>query len=91
MVLLIPDFFAENVFACLVKFDDVVALIDWIVDLKAYSNVISVYHHKRSVYSCLTNCIGGVMVSVLSSSAVDRVFQSWFGQTKDNKARSINK
>jgi hypothetical protein len=67
--LFIPDFFAENVFACLVTFDDVVALIDWIVDLKAYSNVISVYHHKRSVYSCLTNCIGGVMVSVLSSSA----------------------
>jgi hypothetical protein len=27
-LLFIPDFFAENVFACLVTFDDVVALID---------------------------------------------------------------
>ena len=27
--------------------------------------------------------IGGVMVSVLASGAVDRGFMSWFGQTKD--------
>jgi hypothetical protein len=29
------------------------------------------------------NRIGGIMVSVLASSGVDRVFQSWSGQTKD--------
>jgi hypothetical protein len=29
------------------------------------------------------NCISGVMVSVLTSSAVDRGFESWLGQTKD--------
>ena len=29
------------------------------------------------------NCIGGVMVSVLASSAVDCGFEPWSGQTKD--------
>jgi hypothetical protein len=29
------------------------------------------------------NSIGGVMISVLASSAVDRVFEPWSGQTKD--------
>ena len=28
------------------------------------------------------NCIGGVLVSVLVSSAVDRVFEPQYGQTK---------
>ena len=28
------------------------------------------------------NCIGGVMVSVFASSAVDRAFEPWSGQTK---------
>jgi hypothetical protein len=31
------------------------------------------------------NRIGGVMVSVLASSVVDREFESWSGQTKDHK------
>jgi hypothetical protein len=31
------------------------------------------------------NCIGGVMVSVLASSAVDRWFEPQLGQTKDYK------
>ena len=31
------------------------------------------------------NCIGGVMVSVLDSSAVDRGFEPWSVQTKDYK------
>jgi hypothetical protein len=31
------------------------------------------------------NCIGGVMVSVLGSSAVDRGFEPRSGQTKDFK------
>ena len=31
------------------------------------------------------NCIGGVMVSMLVSSAVDRGFEPWSGQTKDYK------
>ena len=31
------------------------------------------------------NCIGGVMVTVLASSAVDRVFEPRSGQTKDYK------
>jgi hypothetical protein len=29
--------------------------------------------------------IGGVMVSMLASSAVDRGFEPWSGQTKDSK------
>jgi hypothetical protein len=31
------------------------------------------------------NRIGGVIISVLVSSAVDRGFESWSGQTKDYK------
>jgi hypothetical protein len=31
------------------------------------------------------NRIGGIMVSVLTSSAVDRGFEPWSGQTKDYK------
>ena len=31
------------------------------------------------------NLIGGVMVSMLASSVVDRVFELWSGQTKDYK------
>ena len=33
--------------------------------------------------SLISNRIGGVMVSVLASSVVDRGFESWSGQTKD--------
>jgi hypothetical protein len=35
--------------------------------------------------SIIGNCIGGVMVSVLTSSVVDREFQLPSGQTKDYK------
>jgi hypothetical protein len=31
------------------------------------------------------NCIGSLMVSVLASSAVERGFTPWSGQTKENK------
>jgi hypothetical protein len=31
------------------------------------------------------DCIGGVMVSMLAASVVDRGFESWSGQTKDYK------
>ena len=31
------------------------------------------------------NSIGGVMVSMLTSSVIDRGFEPWSGQTKDNK------
>ena len=33
----------------------------------------------------IRNCIGGVMVSVLASSLVDRGFEPWSGETKDYK------
>ena len=36
-------------------------------------------------YQQCKNLIGGVMVSVLASSAVDRGFEPRSGQTKDNK------
>jgi hypothetical protein len=36
----------------------------------------------------LPNHIGGVVVSVLASSAVDRGFEPWSGQTKDYKIGS---
>ena len=36
-------------------------------------------------FSFYVNCIGGVMVSVLASSVVDRGFEPRSGQTKDCK------
>ena len=39
---------------------------------------IAEIHTKR-------NCIGGIMVSMLASSAVDVGFEPWSGQTKDHK------
>ena len=33
----------------------------------------------------MVNRISGVIVSVLTSSAVDHGFEPWFGQTKDYK------
>ena len=35
--------------------------------------------------NCLRNCIGGVMVGLLPSSSVERGFEPWSGQTKDDK------
>jgi hypothetical protein len=40
---------------------------------------------KMSNPKCTTNRISGVMVSMLASSAVDRGFEPWSGQTKDYK------
>ena len=37
----------------------------------------------KSNYHTITNRVGGVMASVLASSAVDRGFEPWSGQTKD--------
>ena len=37
------------------------------------------------MHLCYINSIGGVMVSVLASSAVDRGLEPWSGQTKDYK------
>ena len=35
------------------------------------------------LFLCEFDCFGGIMVSVLTSSAVDRGFKPWSGQTKD--------
>ena len=40
-------------------------------------------YKTRYVFTLLLNCTGGVMVSVLALSAVDRGFQPRLGQTKD--------
>jgi hypothetical protein len=46
---------------------------------------VSYSHHCVHCSSCLQcYCIGGVMASVLVSSVVDRGFEPWLGQTKDN-------
>ena len=37
----------------------------------------------------MINRVGGVMVSVLASSVVDRGFEPWSGQTKDYKIDSL--
>ena len=52
-----------------------------------YIHFVFVIVYTKTVYACLlyTNRIGGVMVSVLASSVVDRGFESRFGQTKDYK------
>ena len=42
------------------------------------------YSLDKPIYVCF-NCIGGVMVSVLASSVVDRGFEPRSGQTKDYK------
>ena len=43
-----------------------------------------VKHHKTNQTN-QRNCIGGVMVSMLTSSVVDHGFEPWAGQTKDYK------
>jgi hypothetical protein len=40
---------------------------------------------RNNLLSYIENRIGGVMVSVLASSAIDRGFESQSGQAKDNK------
>ena len=39
---------------------------------------------KQFLLKYYLNRIGGVMVSVLASNAVDRGFEPWSGQTKDS-------
>ena len=61
-----------------------------------FSSHINIFEWKRIICSYLYchwrynnqkkgNCIGGVMVSVLASSVVDRGFEPRSGQTKDYK------
>ena len=46
----------------------------------------TLYAYCVSTIMCIiSNCIGGVMVSVLASSVVDLGFEPQSGQTKDNK------
>jgi hypothetical protein len=40
---------------------------------------------EQQHYTCMENYIGGVIVSVLVSSSVDRKFKPWSGQSKDYK------
>jgi hypothetical protein len=47
--------------------------------------IIVTVHDVNRRHQPSFNRIGGVMVSVLTSSAVDREFESWSGQTKDYK------
>ena len=52
----------------------------------SYSKItydIEAYKKKYYFMQASINCIGGVMVSVLASSAVDRRFEPRSGQTKD--------
>ena len=54
----------------------------------SYSKItydIEAYKKNNYFMQASTNCIGGVMVSVLASSAVDRRFEPRSGQTKDYK------
>ena len=43
------------------------------------------YRHFVYQYSIRSTCIGGVMVTVLCSSAIDHRVESQSGQTKDFK------
>ena len=52
------------------------------------SSLITTGMHRACQIS--ENCIGGIMVSVLASSVVDRCFQPRLGQTKDCLARNQN-
>ena len=45
----------------------------------------SIFVHRKLLQLLCGNCIGGVMVSVLTSSAVDRGFKPRSCQTKDYK------
>ena len=45
--------------------------------------IITIFHDVHTVYS---KCIDGVMVRVLASSEVDRVFEARSGQIKDYKS-----
>ena len=51
----------------------------------AFSSVILSLSFITSYFNLHFNCIGGVMVSVLTSSAVDRGFEPQSGQAKDYK------
>jgi ribonuclease BN (tRNA processing enzyme) len=50
---------------------------------KRSTNVILFYIVHRSIESDKKKCIGGVMVSVHASSALDRGVERWSDQTKD--------
>jgi hypothetical protein len=52
---------------------------------KVTRNAINPYHVHLDSHRTITNHIGGVMVSVLALSAVDRGIEPQSGQTKDYK------
>jgi hypothetical protein len=59
-------------------------------ELQKHTYMLKKYLFKlHSVHQLCLNlsrdCIGGIMVSVLASSAVDRGFEPWLVQTKDYK------
>ena len=41
-------------------------------------------HKSKSIWNT-GNCIAGVMLDILASSAEDREFENWLGKTKDFK------
>ena len=54
-------------------------IVSWKYLKNKMINIIYVVHLVTYLY------VGGVMVSVLASSAVDRGFEPWTGQTKNDK------
>ena len=78
--------FCQSVhWVCSVSLCSVYTLSLSVCSLSVLSHLSSVYAHWQFTLSVcsLTNHIGGIMVSVLVSSAVDCGFESWSGQTKD--------
>ena len=49
------------------------------------NNRITFISECKELIICNKKCIGGVMINVLTSSVVDRVFEPRLGQTKDYK------
>ena len=50
---------------------------------KTCQQIITVCTVQKLASVFLINCISGAMVSMLTSSAIDREFEPWFDQTKD--------
>jgi hypothetical protein len=52
---------------------------------KTCQQIITVCTVQKLASVFLINCISGAMVSMLTSSAIDRELEPWFDQTKDYK------
>ena len=52
---------------------------------KTCQQIITVCIVQKLVSVFLINCICGAMVSMITSSSIDRGFEPWFDQTKDYK------